>query len=105
MLRKGFLHRDISIGNVLQLDPSVRMTPFEVQPTEEYTTQISPQHKDELARHADLLEVAIEKVGSLDKCHGFVTDDDMAARLEGYFTSGDMEDGSVSIPNCVEEPN
>ena len=61
MLRKGFLHRDISIGNVLQLDSPVRMTPFEVQPTEESTTQISPQHKDELARHADLLEVALKR--------------------------------------------
>jgi hypothetical protein len=104
MLRRGFLHRDISIGNILQLDPPVRMTPFKVQTIEESMAQLSLQHKDKLARHAGLLEVAIGKVVSLDECHGFVIDGDMAARLEGYFTLGDTGERPVSLPSRAGEP-
>ena len=104
MLRRGFLHRDIDIGNILQLDPPVRMTPFKVQTIEEFMAQLSLQHKDELARHAGLLEVAIGRVVSLDECYGFIMDGDMAARLEGYFTLGDTGERSVSMRSRAGEP-
>ncbi|KAF9649200.1 hypothetical protein BDM02DRAFT_3142988 [Thelephora ganbajun] len=100
MLLKGFLHRDISIGNVLMLDPPVTTKPFEsetpgveqlmAQPTLEDDDQ-RRAHEDELAQHAELLAQTIKEMGPLDECHGFVIDGDMAARLEGYFTSRKTE--------------
>ena len=89
MLRNGFLHRDINIGNILMLDPPVPMKPFETRTIGQFMTRLSLQYEDELARCANLLEVVIKKMGFLDKCHGFVIDGDMAASLDGYFTSSD----------------
>jgi hypothetical protein len=105
MLRKGFLHRDISIGNVLMLDPPVTMRPFEVRSMEQLMVQLSLQYEDELARHANLLEDATEKLDFSDKCHGFLTDGDMAASLEGYFTPRDTGEICVSMPGCLWESN
>ena len=96
MLRKGFLHRDVSIGNTLMLDPPVTMKPFETRAVEELMTQLSLQYGDELTTHADLLGDMIKKIGLADKCHGFVIDGDMAAPLKDYFTSRDHGERSVS---------
>ena len=101
MLRKGFLHRDVSIGNTLMLDPPVTMEPFEVQTIEQLMTQLSLENGGEINKDIGLLEGAIKNVGHMDKCHGFVIDGDMAARLEGYFTSRDTGEVSVSIIGLV----
>ena len=94
MLRAGFLHRDVSIGNTLMLDPPL---PFEARTIEQLMARLSLQHEDELAKYVNLLEDAIKKTGYLDKCHGFLIDGDMAAKLEGYFTMRDTGEVSVSI--------
>ncbi|KAF9650144.1 hypothetical protein BDM02DRAFT_1513122 [Thelephora ganbajun] len=100
MMLKGFLHRDISIGNVLILDPPMTTKPFESEtPVVEQLMAQPPledddqrrAHEDELARHAELLAQTIKEIGPLDKCHGFILDGDMAVRLEGYFTSRETE--------------
>jgi len=105
MLRKGFLHRDVSIGNVLMLDPPVTMKPFEARPVEQLMAQLSLNDANELSKYASLLEEVIGKMGFSDKCHGFVIDGDMAASLEGYFTSRDTGERSVCTPSCAGEPN
>jgi len=105
MLRRGFLHRDVSIGNTLMLDPSVMTRSFEAWAIKQLMTELSLQYEGELARYAKLLEDAIKEVGHMDKCRGFVTDGDMAAGLEGYFTSRDTGEVYVSICLAVWESN
>jgi len=72
MLRGGYLHRDISIGNILMLDPPVTMKPLEARAMEQLMTRLSLRYEDELARYANLLEGVINEVGSLDKCYGLL---------------------------------
>ena len=97
MLREGFLHRDISIGNILMLDPPVTMNSFKVRAVGQLMTRFSLQYEGEFAKYANLLEDAIKKMDYLDKCHGFLIDGDMAAKLEGYFTVCDTGEVFVSI--------
>jgi hypothetical protein len=97
MLRRGFLQRDVSIGNVLQLDPPVTMTPFGAGSLEGFMAGHTLQDND-LVTQAKLLETLI---GRKTECHGFIIDGDMAARLEGYFTLHDTGERSVSALNCV----
>jgi len=103
-LRMGFLHRDISIGNVLMLDPAVKMGPFADETLEQSMAQLSFQEKTELAGYVALLKGVIEKLGPQDMCRGFFIDGDMAASLEDCFTQRRMGEKSVGTPNCVEEP-
>ena len=106
MLRKGFLHRDVSIGNTLMLDPSVTMKPFETQTIEELMKHLSLQYEGELDRYSNLLEHVIKKMGFSGNCHGIIIDGDMAAKLEGYFTLRDAGEVFVSIRLiCVGELN
>ena len=62
MLRKVFLHGDISISSVLMLDSPVTMKPFEVQTVEELI-RLSLQFEGELARRANPLENLVKKMG------------------------------------------
>ena len=89
ILEKGFLHRDISIGNTLMLDPPATMKPFEAQ--------TSLLDVDESSGYAKLLEDAVRKMDFSEGCHGFVTDGDMAAKLEGYFTPRVTGETSVGM--------
>ena len=116
MLRNGFLHRDVSIGNTLMLDPPVkpsvrsiedlvaRLTPQldppvepSAQPIEDRLARLCLQDGGDLTKCFDRLKDAIGKDNLTDKCHGFVIDGDMAARLKGYFTSPHTGERSVSI--------
>ena len=99
MLRRGFLHRDVSIGNTLMLDPPVTMGPFRAREIKQLATRFSPQYEGDLAKYVKLLEDAIEEVGHMDKCRGFVIDGDMAASLDDYFAPRDM--GEVSVSVCL----
>ena len=103
MLRKGFLHRDVSIGNALMLDPPVTVKPFKAQSIEELMTRLSLGYEGDLARYANLLEDVVKKMGSPDECHGFVIDGDMAASLDGYFAFRHTGEISVSMPRRVEK--
>ena len=97
MLRRGFLHRDVSIGNTLMLDPPVTRKPFQAQTIEELMERLTLRYEGDLAAYAKLLEDVIKKMGDLEECHGFMIDGDMAAKLEGYFTSRDTGEASVSV--------
>jgi len=103
-LRKGFLHRDISIGNALMLDPPVKMEPFAEETLEQRMARLCLQEGIELDNYVALLKKMIKELGHQDMCRGFFIDGDMAASLEGYFTRRRMEEKSVGTPNCVGEP-
>ena len=100
MLRRGFLHRDVSIGNTLMLDPPVMMGPFRAREVKQLMTQLPLRYEGDLARYARLLEDEIEGVDHMDKCCGFIIDGDMAASLDDYFTPRDM--GEVSVSVCLD---
>ena len=97
MLRMGFLHRDVSIGNTLMLDPPVMMKRFEARTIDQHMAQLSLEYKDDLTKYTNQLEDVIKKMGFSDRCHGFLIDGDMAAELEGYLTQRDKGEVSVSI--------
>ena len=103
MLRRGFLHGDVSIGNILMVDPLVTMKPLEVWTIEQLMTQLSLENGDEINKDIKLLEIAIKNVGHMGEC--LFVDGDMAAYLEGRFTSRDMGEVSVSIGLAVWESN
>ena len=106
MLRIGFLHRDISIGNVLMLKLPVEMEPFEEWTIEKLMEQLHFQDgTPELTKYVNLVEKMVKEMDSPNQCRGFVTDGDMAACLESYFTSRDTGERSVGTPNCVGELN
>jgi hypothetical protein len=98
MLKMGFLHRGINIGNVLMVDPPVTK-PFEAWTIEPLVTQLRPENNDEPTGHFSLLENAIKELGCLSRCCGFIIDGGTAARLEGYFTPREIEEKSVGMPN------
>ena len=102
-LRKGFLHRDISIGNALMLEPPVKMEPF-AETLEQCMEQLCLQEETELDNYVALLKKVIKELGPQDLCRGFFIDGDMAASLEDCFTQRRMGEKSVGTPNCVEEP-
>jgi len=97
MLIKEFLHRDVSIGNTLMLDPPVTMNPFTLSTIQELMENLSIGPNNDLGKYVRLLEGVIKKMGFADKCHGFIIDGDMAAKLEGYFAPRDTKEVSVSI--------
>ena len=103
MLKMGFLHRDINVGNVLMLDPPVTK-PSGAWTMEQLVTQLRFQDGGEpVAKHVSLLEQTIRGLDSPGKCHGFVVDGDMAARLEDSLTLGDLRERSVSMLDCIGE--
>ena len=97
MLRKGFLHRDVSTGNTLMLDPPVTTKPFPAWTPQELLEHLSIRYENDLDKYVRLLENVIKEMGFSDKCHGLIIDGDMAAKLDGYFTSRDTGEVSVSI--------
>ena len=106
MLRIGFLHRDISIGNVLMLKLPVEMEPFEEWTVEKRMEQLHLQDRTpELTKYVNLVEKMVKEMGSATQYRSFVADSDTAASLEGYFKSRDTGERSVGMPDCVEEPD
>jgi len=103
MLIKGFLHRDVSIGNTLMLDPPVTTKPFTLPTIEELVARLSIGPENDLGKYLGLLEDVIKEMGFSDKCHGFIIDGDMAAKLKGYFTLRDTKEASVRICLVVWE--
>ena len=106
MLRIGFSHRDISIGNVLMLNPPVEMDPFEEWSVEQRMAQLRLQDgTPELTKYVNLVEKMVEEMDSQNQCCGFATDGDMAACMKGYLKSRNTGERYVGMPNCVGEPN
>ena len=81
ILRKGSLHRDISIDNVLMLDPPVKMEPF-TETLEQRMARLHFREEAKLADYVNLVEKMIKEMDSTNMCYGLVIDGDMAARLE-----------------------
>ena len=77
------------------LDPPVKMKPFEAK----------PPSSDELKVFVKQLEDAVKMVDFPGGCHGFVIDGDMAAELEGYFTSREIGERSVGMFSDAGESN
>ena len=96
MLIKEFLHRDVSIGNTLMLDPPVTTNPLTLSTIEDLMANLSIGYENDLGKYVRLLEGVIKKMGFADKCHGFIIDGDMAAKLDGYFAPRDTNEASVS---------
>ena len=103
MLIKEFLHRDVSIGNTLMLDPPVTTNPLTLSTIEELMENLSIGPNNDLGKYVGLLEDMVKRMGFSDKCHGFIIDGDMAAELEGYFAPCDTREVYVSIWLVVGE--
>ncbi|TCD62006.1 hypothetical protein EIP91_007624 [Steccherinum ochraceum] len=88
LLRAGYLHRDISIGNVLLLKWPTVMPPFTIQPIGAEETQ-----------NVDKVRDAVNKLGVRDKGRGFVTDGDLCSKLEDHFS---VERRSSTISGTLE---
>ena len=98
ILKKGFLHRDISIGNILMLEPLLKLDPSKLFP-------LGDENENELNKYIKQLEGTVEKMGLSKECHGFVIDGDMAASLDGYFTPRKTGERSVGVFSDVGKPN
>ena len=99
ILKKGFLHRDISIGNILMLGPLLGLSPSELFPP------VPPGDEDPLGEDVKKLQKAVKDVGLSEGCHGIVIDGDMAASLEDYFTPRETGERSVGMFSDVGKPN
>lgn len=89
MMTIGIAHKDIGIFNVIMSDPPVTMEPFETWNIEQLMARFPDNDTDELAKHISLVKNIIEKLGSPDKCYGFVVDGEITTRPEGYYRHRD----------------
>ena len=63
MLRMGFLHRDISIGNVLMLNPPAEMEPFEEWTAEQWMAHLHLEDTTlELTEYVNLVEKMVREM-------------------------------------------
>ncbi|EIW76053.1 hypothetical protein CONPUDRAFT_169241 [Coniophora puteana RWD-64-598 SS2] len=98
MLRKGFQHRDISIGNVLLSKAAQRKESV----LQKVLDLLSPQRRGEIGERAETLKKIKELLEALeidDKCKGFVIDGDLSINLSGY---NFKEDGTASRSGTAE---
>ncbi|KAJ7220514.1 hypothetical protein GGX14DRAFT_354587 [Mycena pura] len=102
---KGFLHRDVSIGNLLALQDAVDMEPFKIDSTDELSMLM---HELNIERHPDVDVVKQARrlgrlIGELDignKCSGFIIDGDHATRWGQSLSS--PHDGTRSVSGTAE---
>lgn len=89
MCLKGFLHRDISIGNVLLLDPSDDdEEPGNMLETHLAALTLEPSETSALEKClAELKGYYTELNNGKKNCLGMVIDGDMAIKWETYFQS------------------
>lgn len=79
MMMIGIAHKDI--GSVIMPEPPVKMEPFETWNIE-LMTRFPDKDTDELAKHVSLMRNIIEKLGSPEKCYGFVADGEITTGLD-----------------------
>ncbi|KAJ7211361.1 hypothetical protein GGX14DRAFT_394273 [Mycena pura] len=92
MFLKGFLHRDVSIGNILALPDAIEMEPFDIDSSDELSTLMHGLNMEkhpglDLVYQAGRLERLIGELDIGNKCSGFIIDGDHAARWEQSFDS------------------
>ncbi|KAG6851586.1 hypothetical protein C0991_007903, partial [Blastosporella zonata] len=102
----GYLHRDVSIGNILKLKEPASREAFRVSTDKilaPLTELADTQPYKDLQTSADTLKSQIQKIRDWGESEGSVeaqdrkailTDCDMAAEVIGYFSKG--HDGSIS---------
>lgn len=114
MCQMGFLHRDISINNVLMLDkPSKRMK-FEVRRYD--ALALKNVARDELVelllkrmsmdRTSDIIsevERLLGELGTSDMCTGFVIDGDLAVDWRTYLASPKARVVSLCLSSLVSQ--
>ena len=116
----GYLHRDVSIGNVLKLKQPAECKPFTTRGVKRWlgdrvkhiadsdvnfwTSLLDAVGDDtylDLVKAAERLEKALEKLGVSTTCMAVLIDADMAASLSDYF-SQEAHHGVISVsPNLL----
>ena len=104
LIQKGYLHRDISIGNVVMVDDAVTTQAFGILKNEGQNVTVEgiaealqalKIDSSTKATLEDRLKDALCDLGITDKCHGFVIDGDMAIKIADYFNK--EHSGSHSV--------
>ena len=97
LIQKGYLHRDISIGNLVIVEDAVTTKAFEIlkndggnATVENITAALQNLKIDSSASSAKdtwekKLTAVLQDLGTTDECHGFVIDGDMATKMADYF--------------------
>jgi hypothetical protein len=104
LIQQGYLHRDISIGNLVMVDDAVTTEAFGILKKENRNTTvvgITEALQDlninfsEKATWEKRLTAALHDLGNTDKCTGFVIDGDMAIKMNDYFDKEHTDSRSV----------
>ncbi|KAF7325785.1 hypothetical protein MKEN_00429000 [Mycena kentingensis (nom. inval.)] len=89
MLQRGFLHRDVSIGNLLRLDKAAKMMLFVARPallefmTEKTAVELDG-NKHDYAQSAERLMETLTALGVDDMAEGFIIDADNAVKWSSF---------------------
>ena len=98
LIQKGYLHRDISIGNVAMMEDAVTTKAFGILKEEGWNATIKGMTEElqklkiDSSAKATLenkLTASLHDLGVADKCHGFVIDGDMAIKMDNYINEED----------------
>ena len=104
LIQKGYLHRDISIGNVAMMEDAVTTKAFGILKEEGWNTTVEGMTEElqklkidssAKATWENKLIASLHDLGVTDKCHGFVIDGDMAINMVDYFN--EEHPGSRSV--------
>ena len=104
LIQEGYLHRDISIGNLVMVEDAITTKAFGIVKKEDWNTTVEDITKalqdlkiDSSAKATweDKLTAALRKLRITDKCHGFLIDGDMAIKMTDYFNK--EHPGSCSV--------
>jgi hypothetical protein len=104
LIQKGYLHRDISIGNVVMVEDAVQTDPFEILKNESWNksvediTEVLKDLKFDSSTKVgleDKLNDTLFRLGITDMCQGFVIDGDLAIKMADYFNKA--HPGSRSV--------
>ena len=94
LIQKGYLHRDISIGNLVMVEDAVTTKAFGIlikegrNATVENITEALQDLKIDSSAKAtweNKLTSALQDLNITDKCQGFVIDGDMAIKMADFF--------------------
>jgi hypothetical protein len=91
LIQKGYLHRDISIGNLVMVEDAVTTKAFEILKTEggnatvENITETLQDLNLDSSTWESRLTTALHDLGITDKSRGFMIDSDMIINMADYF--------------------
>ncbi|KAG7094149.1 hypothetical protein E1B28_007761 [Marasmius oreades] len=119
--QNGFMHRDVSIGNVIRLEPGLAMKTIDIVdpfPERDVSLKEPEQARNAIAgtrsqkeseqvrnaiastrSHIDEIKRLVEKLGISSGCKGILIDGDMAANWKTYF---DKDHDSHSLSGTEE---